>query len=257
MPEVKAVDQLKRDGRSEKTVRRFLTFVSAMDRSRNSNKLWSDAVKMLAVRPETFDPAEVSIMPPEQLGEKLHAAHVSRYHKQDSRGWMTIARSLRAGEGPVACLVEQGTGDAGELLKDLCSPSVEGLPLYPLLKGRKIGPMWIRIMAAPGDAMIKNIHVVPVAVDRQVRKVTENLGVASTTGLPMRKAKPIIQKAWKSAVEGAEFVVDGPPCIAGTCAALDPALWTFGKYGCEHCQKAGKRLPIGEACKSCRFPRIK
>lgn len=251
MPEVKAVAHMRRDGQRELTVRRFLTFVSAMDRARDSNRLWSDAAKMLDLRPEAFDPSEASAMPQDQLREVLSAARVSQRHGQDSAAWRTIASSLHAGEGAVAELVEQGKGDAHELLKDLRSAGSEGRPRYPLLRGPKLGPLWVRVMAAPGGAEVENIHVVPVAVDVQVRKVTENLGVASTTGLPMSRAKPVIRAAWKSAVDSARF--GGPPGIAGTCAALDPALWVFGKYGCGYCQKEGRRVPIGAACQLCQW----
>ena len=251
MPEVKAVARLRRDGQRELTVRRFLTFVSAMDRARDSNRLWSDAAKMLDLRPEAFDPAEASAMPPNRLREALSAARVSQRHGEDSAAWRTIASSLHAGEGAVAELVEQGKGDARELLKDLRSAGSEGRPRYPLLRGAKLGPLWVRVMTAPGGAQVENIHVVPVAVDVHVRRVTENLGVASTTGLPMSRAKPVIQAAWKSAVDAACF--GGPPGIAGTCAALDPALWAFGKHGCGGCEKAGQRVPFGAACQWCQW----
>ena len=252
MPEVKAVYHLKHHlKRDDLTVRRFLTFVSAMDRARDSNRLWSDAAKMLAFRPEAFDPAETSVMPPDQLREMLSAARVSQRHHDDSAAWRTIASSLHAGEGAVAELVEQGKGDARELLKDLRRAGSEGRPRYPLLRGQKLGPLWVRVMTAPGGAEVENIHVVPVAVDVHVRRVTENLGVASTTGLPMHKAKPVILATWKSAVDSARF--GGPPGIAGTCAALDPALWTFGKYGCSYCMKKGRGVPIGAACQLCQL----
>lgn len=250
MPEVEAVTRLRRDGQPELTVRRFLTFVSAMERNRDSNRLWADAVELLASQPETFDPPAVSVMPLGELAEKLSAARMTRYHRSDTDAWQTIARSLHAGGGPVAHLVEQGRGDAVKLLNDLCSVDSEGRPRYPVLKGQKIGPLWVRVMAEPGGAEVENIDVVDIAVDIHVRKVTENLGVANTHGLAMDKAKPTIRDAWKSAVAGAEF--GGPPGIAGTCAALDPALWAYGKYGCGHCTKAGKLEPIGEACRCCQ-----
>ena len=41
-------------------------------------------------------------------------------------------------------------------------------------------PMWVRMMAAPGRAVISHMETIPVAVDVQVRRVTENLGVTDT-----------------------------------------------------------------------------
>ena len=51
----------------------------------------------------------------------------------------------------------------------------------------------------------------------------------------------MIQSAWRGAVSSAAF--GGPSGIGGTCAALDPALWFFGKFGCSHCEQVGRRSP--------------
>lgn len=258
MPEVKAVSGLA-DGvdgqgsQSRRTVRRFLTFTSAMDRARDAGKLWCRARKLLDSDGCLFDPAKVSRMSSDNLRERLDSAHVSQRHDQDSSAWKTIARSLDTGEGAVAHLVEHGTGDAVELLKDLGSTDGDGRSRYPLLRGPKLGPMWVRIMAAPGGAKVKHIEAVPVAVDVHVRKVTENLRVADTAGLLPDMAKPIIQCAWKNAVAEADF--DGPAQIASasTCAALDPALWYFGKHGCSYCKKMRRRECISQACRACQY----
>ena len=252
MPEVKAVSELA-DAVDCRTLRRFLTFTSAMDRARDAGKLWRSACKLLDSGPHLFDPAKVSRTSSDNLRERLDTARVSQRHDQDSSAWKTIARSLDTGEGAVAHLVEHGTGDAVELLKDLGSTDSDGRSRYPLLRGPKLGPMWVRIMAAPGLADVENIDVVPVAVDVHVRRVTENLGVADTAGLPTDMAKPIIQCAWKNAVDEADF--DGPAQIASasTCAALDPALWYFGKHGCSYCKKVGRRECISRACRACQY----
>lgn len=68
---------------------------------------------------------------------------------------------------------------------------------FPMLRSPKVGPMWTRIMANPVGAVIERIETIPVAVDVQVRRATENLGVADTRGLPLRKAKPLIHQAWE------------------------------------------------------------
>lgn len=101
-------------------------------------------------------------------------------------------------------------------------------------------------MANPGGAGIRRIERIPVAVDVHVRRVTRNLGVAATGETGGKRA---IQAAWHAAVGAGD--VPGPPGIAGTCAALDPALWFFGKHGCRHCEAASRRIPIGTACGRC------
>ena len=116
----------------------------------------------------------------------------------------------------------------------------------------KIGPMWVRMLAEPGEAKITGMDTVRVAVDVQVRRITENLGVASTRGLPLKDARPKIQAAWQRAVAATDIC--GPSRIAGTCAALDPALWSFGKYGCSHCETVGAPVPIGRTCDHCQLP---
>ena len=39
-----------------------------------------------------------------------------------------------------------------------------------------------------------------------------------------------------------------------TCCALDPALWFYGKHGCNHCENVKRRVRFGRACDSCLFP---
>ena len=80
--------------------------------------------------------------------------------------------------------IEKGKGDARELRADLRSTQT-GKARFPLLKGPKLAPMWVRIMAAPGGAVISNMETIPVAVDVHVRRVTENLGVTDTRRLTL------------------------------------------------------------------------
>jgi hypothetical protein len=52
------------------------------------------------------------------------------------------------------------------------------------------------MLAVPGDATIANIDT----VDVQVRRVGERPGVCHTAGLDLNAARPLIQKAWNTAV---------------------------------------------------------
>jgi hypothetical protein len=112
--------------------------------------------------------------------------------------------------------------------------------------------MWVRMIVFPGGAQIARLEAIPVAVDIQIRRVTENLGLADTLGVALEDARETIQNAWRAkvSVDGAE----GPTSLAGTCAGLDPALWYFGRVGCSYCEARGHRVPMASVCSSCRLP---
>ena len=252
MPEVEVTQKLRGLSASDRDIRVFLTLVSAMDRARDATRLWRAAVRLFESHPEVFDPAHVTSMAAAELFALLSQSNVSQRHGEDVAAWRDIARSLVSGDGAVSRLVDSGAGDAEDLMKDVRRRDSEGRARYPLLRGPKIRAMWVRIMANPGGAAIRRMETIPVAVDVQVSRATEYLGVTDTRGLDPEDATPVIQDAWRKAVWAAR--VGGPEGIAGTCAALDPALWFFGKYGCSHCEQLRRRVPISRACENCQLP---
>ena len=246
LPEVVAAREFRANGVPDNVVRLFLTFVSAMDRARDSTRLWCAAVALFESHPEVFSPHQAMGLPRSTLNHLLEQSGVSQRHGDDTGAWRCIAKSLAAESGShMHQVIYQGIGDAEELLRE-----VRVDLSLPMLRGEKIGPMWIRILADPGGANITRLDKVPVAVDAHVKRITENLGVTSTRDILAEEARPEIQAAWREAVAGADF--GGPSRIAGTCAALDPALWSFGKYGCSYCEQAHMRVPIGRTCDSCQ-----
>ncbi len=251
LPEVETTRRLKQSGASDRTVRLFLTFIAAMDRVRDAARLWNAGLALYDSHPELFDPAVTAAIPIHQLRDVLSSFRVSQRHGPDTRAWSRIASSLGSSNSPVSAAVEQGVGDAQDLLVDLKTVDQAGSSRYPILRGPKVGPMWVRMLANPGGAKIDRMDTIPVAVDVHVRRVTENLGVADTRGRSIRAAKPVIQSAWRRAVAKAR--IGGPPGIQGSCAALDPALWFFGIHGCSYCELVRRRIPIGRACGHCQL----
>ena len=247
MPEVLAVD---RAGLSGRTARLFLTFIAAMDRARDAMRLWMAGVKLFESRPELFEPAACAEVPTPTLQRLLSQFKVSQRHSVDAAAWSVIAKTLASEECPVRAAVEDGVGDARELLSDLRARRA-GRSRFPILRGPKVGPMWARMMAAPGGANIAGLDALPVAVDTHVKNVTDLLGVTDTKEMSVDAARPAIESAWREGVAAAK--IGGHPSIADTCAALDPALWFFGKHGCSHCLNVGAREPIGQACDHCRL----
>ena len=229
-------------------LRLFLTFIAAMDRARDAASLWRAGVVLFKTHPDVFDPGRAAALPFSTLKGFLAAPGVSQRHDEDARAWHRISKSLAARDGArVDNVIHRGIGDAEELLRE-----VRVGRRFPMLRGPKVGPMWVRMLAEPGGATITCLEKIPVAVDVHVRRVSENLGVAGTRDRPLDEARVEIQSAWQRAVAAAN--VGGPSGIAGTCAALDPALWSLGKYGCSHCETAGAQVPIGRACADCQLP---
>ena len=250
IPEVKCAEELFASRESPRTVRLFLTFIAALDHWRESEQLWHSGFRLFQSHPDFFKPRCASSTPVDRLRRVLSTTGVSRRQERDTRAWHQIARTLATEQrSAVYRVIAEGSGDAMELLADLRKKHRRGHDRFPFLRGPKIGPVWIRIMANPGQARINRLSLLPVGVDRQVRLVTENLGITSTQDIPLASAKCTIQTAWKDAVDAGDIA--GPPGIRGTCAALDPVLWFFGKYGCSHCKKIGRREPISRGCRSC------
>ncbi len=251
MPEVKYAEHLRASGESDRSVRLFLTFIAAMDRARDATRLWNNGHDLFQSDRELFEPAKVATMPVLTLRDKLSRAGVSQRHDADSSAWNAIARSLTEDDNPVRRVVDSGQGNAIELLLYLGTEFKKGQPRFPLLKGPKIWPMWMRMLVAPGKAEINDLDIVPVAVDVHVQHVTANLNVLDAEHVSLDQARPAVQHVWRKAVEQTD--IDGPSGLPSSCAALDPALWFFGKWGCSHCEKEKKQIRISSACDYCQF----
>ena len=251
IPEVGAAQRVRDAGASEQEARRFLTFVCAMDYQFNSDRLWKSAAELYPAQPELFDPAEVASMPPESLHRDLRVAGVAgRFHQRNARSWRRIAERLVSSErSAVRRTIDEGIGCVDALRRDLRH--------FPLLRGKKIGPVWIRIMANPGGARIVPADAMSVGVDIHVRRLTRNLGLLDDgqavavidTNDDGRDAE--IRRIWRDAAIRAD--IQGPPGVGSGAGAIDPALWYFGRYGCGHCAASARPVRFGRACESCRM----
>lgn len=254
LPESLFARELRARGDSDAFVRMAITFLAAMDRARDADELWRRGVKLRTEARWAYEAAEIVARPLSELADVLLASGVSQRHLGDSAAWRRIAEAIVASgpERPVRGVIEKGTGDAGELVDDLRSHTPGGSPNFPYLGGPKVGPMWIRMMVLPGKASMAGLDAVPVAVDVQVRRISQCLGVADTTGMQLEQARSLIQQAWRK--RSREDGVDAPGSLANTSAGLDPALWFYAKWGCSHCEPLGYRVPIHAACAACRLP---
>lgn len=255
MPEVAMAAKLRAIGAANTEVRLFLTFTSALDRARDATSLWTKSAQLFNQVRWPFSPEAVADRPIADLRAVLQGYGVSQRHGPDARGWRRIALTL---SDPTLVphlrrAIYEGTGDTNTLLKELQSQK-DREPLLPFLRGPKVSPMWVRMLAYPGEATITSLDTLPVAVDVQVKKVTEYLGVTDTIKQPLEKVRADIQARWAKDVRmgGAE----GPATLKNTCAALDPALWFYAKWGCTWCERRRRKDPISEVCQSCRLDEL-
>ena len=150
-------------------------------------------------------------------------------------------------QSAVRRVINEGIGSVDALHTDLRH--------FPLLRGKKIGPVWIRIMANPGGARIVPADAMSVGVDIHVRRLTRNLGVLDggqsvlLIDVDDDGCDGEIRRIWRDAAIWAN--VQGPPGVGGGAGALDPALWFFGRYGCRHCDALARPVRFGRACASC------
>ena len=252
MPEFVGAARLRAAGASDVEVRLWLTFTVAMDRMRDADDLARASADLWSGDPWVFDPDQVVRRDPTEVFELLRVSRVTKLHSEDGPAWLRIAASLDGRRSiPIWRAIADGTGDAPTLLRELAGRDRSG-PFFPLLRGPKIGRLWIRELAYPGSADLRDLAAIEVAVDVQVRKVTEYLGVTETAGGELSTVRGTIQRAWQDdvAVHGAA----GPASIENTSATLDPALWFFAKWGCTFCEENRLKAPISDICRECRFP---
>jgi hypothetical protein len=253
LPECAAAAELRGRGANDSGVRVFLTLVAALDRAREANQLWEAATQLFCRSPWVFNPQAVVGRTLTALRDELAFFGVSRRHGPDAAAWRLICEALTSLEAPAPVIgaIRDGKGEATQLMEALQQTTRGGQAWFPFLSGPKVSVMWIRMLAHPGSAQIDNLQVVPVAVDVQVRKVTEYLGMAATRDQSLETARAVIQTAWAAQASKAA----GPPALKGTAAAIDPAVWFFGKWGCTHCEQIGRQAPISDVCSACSFRR--
>jgi hypothetical protein len=248
MPEVAAVDALAASELPGPDVRRFITFTAAMDRARDADALWSASARLRQAHPWVFDPLQVAQTSRDDLTRVLRGFSVSQRHSQDVAAWQTIGSSLARAAGPIHHVIEHGEGDALELLAAVRTPG------YPLLRGPKISTVWVRMLVYPGGATLTSMGALPVAVDVQVRRATENLALPALRGRPLADVRPQIERFWHDDVAAGGAI--GPSGLENTASALDPAIWFLAKWGCSHCETAGRKVPVADFCAGCRLGRF-
>ena len=167
MPEVYTTNELRKNRATESEIRLFITFSAAMDRSRDADVLWRSSKNLFINDKSFFQPEIVSSYSYQNLLEILKQNKVSQRHNMDVTGWIRIALSLQKcpADDRIRNVIYKGQGDANQLLEAIRQNDIAGKFKYPFLRGPKVGPMWVRMLAYPGMADIRSLQIIPVSID--------------------------------------------------------------------------------------------
>jgi hypothetical protein len=130
LPELIAAKRLREAGATDVDVRFFCTFTAAMERARDSLRLWDHAANLYLKKRWAFEPEEIAKKSSDDIKDAIQSAGVSQRHDLDARAWLAIGKSLSQKNcaPDVYRAIYDGTGDVATLLNALAS-TAEG-PLF-------------------------------------------------------------------------------------------------------------------------------
>ena len=158
MPEVSAALRVLARGATERQLRMFLTLTVAVDRARESDRLWAAAASLFERHPDAFDPSAVAA-DAEEARALFKEFGVTQRHGPDGDAWVRIANVLNDSTAApeIKAAIDAGQGDADELLRAVRRARPDG-PLFPLLRGpksRQCGCGRSRIQGERGSATFR------------------------------------------------------------------------------------------------------
>lgn len=116
---------------------------------------------------------------------------------------------------------------------------------YPYLRGKKIGPLWVRMLRDNiGISHLKNLNRVPIPVDIHVARASLALGVVRGKYLgPVEPMFERISEVWFESTQGLNF--GRKEMIA---LDMDKPLWNLSKYGCAERSADSNDCPHKHEC---------
>lgn len=213
----------------------FLTLTVALDYQREAGALW-EAARQTFEDPTTrylFDPKALHETPWQTVRTDMQRYRLSKKPGKDSNIWRTVGITFyKQWNGDPRNFLEACGWSAPVILERLGSSThlnnERQVPDFPYLRGRKIGPLWVRMLRDNAGLEIRNLEAVPIPVDVHVARATLALGIVG--GEYEGNLEGIyshIREVWRESVKGLQ--VDGREMIA---LDVDEPLWNLSKYGC-------------------------
>jgi hypothetical protein len=214
----------------------FVTFTVSVDYMRDASELWRSARDAWADTNTRylFEPRDVVAADYQRVERDLKAAALSRKSRRDALSWYTIAKTLATKwNGDPRFFLEDCDFHAPTILsrlrRDDHDEGNRRRPDFPLLKGKKIGPLWVRMLRDNVGIELTGLADVPIPVDVHVLRATVCSGVIH--GRYAGSLEPIfeqVRRVWQDATLG-QTLPDGRSMVA---LDVDEALWTLSRLGC-------------------------
>lgn len=226
----------------------FITLVVGIDYQRDAVSLWRHG------RERYDDPATRWLFRPEvvasrSVDEVLLALRTGdprgalRYPSKDAGWWHLNASTLaREFEGDPRVLFGQAGWNVEEIRRQ-----VRRSGRFSGLKGAKIFPLWLRMLADILGYAFEDFDTLSIPVDIHIARATFATGILGGRydGPLGGSLIALVRHAWKTACEGAGERV----------MTFDEPLWQLSRLGCTHRHRAGhpdcpkrETCPIGDLC---------
>jgi hypothetical protein len=213
----------------------FITLTVAIDYQREANALWDSARRSLADLETAylFSPARLHEVPWQQVRRDMQKHGLSKKPGKDSNIWRTVGITFhKQWQGDPRNFLAACEWNAPTILERLTTGTHlnhgKPVPDFPYLRGKKIGPLWLRMLRDNVGLSIRNLDAVPIPVDVHVARASLALGLVR--GEYEGNVEGIyeeIRRAWGTCVQG--LPLDGREMIA---LDVDEPLWRLSKYGC-------------------------
>ncbi|MGC8612508.1 MAG: hypothetical protein ACP5LR_08525 [Athalassotoga sp.] len=226
----------------------FITLTVSLDYIRDATALWRSSRETFEDQKTRylFDPTTLSETPLEKITEDMTAHGLAQRQHKDPFYWKKIGETFHEKwKNDPRNFLYSCNLDAPTILQQLKERD-NGHPLYPFLRGEKIGPLWIRMLRDNVGIELKNMDKIPIPVDTHVARATLATGVVrGRYDGNSRNLFNDIRSAWFESVKGLK--VNGRSAVA---LDLDEPLWNLSKNGCSiHRDNATGKCEVYETCK--------
>jgi hypothetical protein len=219
MPESRPPNRVERGSRDHAL---FLTLTVAIDYMRDASALWEaarSAYDDVGTR-WLFEPRRVASAEPSLVLEALIATRLAIRPQQDSHIWRTVSETLERRFSGDPREIASTAGEHGpRIIEELRRIPGD----FPWLQGRKIAPLWVRMLADELGLPITGLDDVAIPVDVHIARATFACGglVGSFRGTVSSTAGAV-EDLWRDALDGTGLYP----------LQIDQALWLQSREGC-------------------------